>query len=95
MFGLSTEMKRMEEARRTIPVGLVGAGQMGTDIVSQVALIPSQEVLITADIMLDRAVDAYKIAGHPAERVVVAETLDDVNRALLKNLLVPRRTIAW
>lgn len=88
MFGLSIDMKRLEEAQRIIPIGLVGAGQMGTDIVSQVSLIPSQEIVITADIMLDRAVDAYRIAGHPPEKVVVAETLDDVNRALLKDYLV-------
>ncbi|GIK64676.1 MAG: homoserine dehydrogenase [Chloroflexota bacterium] len=88
MFGLSVDMKRLEEAQRIIPVGLVGAGQMGTDIVSQVSLIPSQEIVVIADIVLDRAVDAYRIAGHAQDRIVVAETLDDVNRALLKDYLV-------
>lgn len=86
MFGLSQEMKRLEEANQYIPIGLVGAGQMGTDIVSQVSLIPSQQIVVTADLQLERALDAYRIAGHDPEQVVVAETLDDVNRALLRNL---------
>lgn len=83
MFGLLQDMQQLEESQRYIPVGLVGAGQMGTDIVSQVALMLTQEIVAIADVIPQRAVDAYLIAGHDREKVVTAETLDDVNRALL------------
>lgn len=88
MFGLSTELKTLQAANQVISVGLVGAGQMGTDIVSQVSLMPSQEIVIAADIDLNRAIDAYLIAEHPKEKIVVAETLDDVVRALLHDRLI-------
>lgn len=88
MFGLSQEMKTLESAERYIRTGLIGAGQMGTDIVSQVSLMSSISVDITADIELDRAVDAYRIADHANGSVVIAETLDDVNRARLDGKFV-------
>jgi predicted homoserine dehydrogenase-like protein len=85
MFALAEDMKSLETAGRYIRVGLIGAGQMGTDIVSQVSLMPAERILITADIDLDRAVDCYAIAGHARDGVVVAETLDDVSRAWLND----------
>ncbi len=88
MFGLSTELKTLQDANQAIWVGLVGAGQMGTDIVSQVSLMPAQAIVMTADIDLNRAVEAYAIAGHPREKVIVAETLDDANRALMQGLFI-------
>lgn len=88
MFGLSQEIKALESAERHIRTGLIGAGQMGTDIVSQVSLMPSISVDITADIELDRAIVAYEIAGHAKSSVVVAETLDDVNRVRLDDKFV-------
>ena len=70
MFGLSQQiMKALKTAQRFVRVGLIGAGQMGTDIVSQVSLMPSLHVMITADIDLDRAVEATAIAGHPGSSV--------------------------
>lgn len=83
MFALAADMKALEASGRYIRVGLIGAGQMGTDIVSQVSLMPSQRILIAADIDLNRAVNCYAIAGHTNGQVAVAETLDDVNRAWL------------
>lgn len=88
MFGLSHDQKAIETAQRFIRTGLIGAGQMGTDIVTQVSLMPSQKVVIAADIDLQRAVDAYLISGIPREQVTVAQTLDDVNRARLAGQFV-------
>ncbi len=88
MFGLSEQMKQLEEAQQYIAIGLVGAGQMGTDIVSQISLMPSLRLLVTADINLDRAVESYRIAGHSSDCVAVTETLDDVNCALLNGRFV-------
>jgi len=83
MFGLAADMKQLETNGQTIRVGLIGAGQMGTDIVSQAALMPALRIVITADIDPARAVKAYQIAGHQPDSVVSATTLDQVNHALL------------
>ncbi len=88
MFGIAAEMKHLESKGQTIRVGLIGAGQMGTDIVSQVALMPAQSLLVIADIDPERAVKAYQIAGYKPEQIVSATTLDQVNQALLTNHLV-------
>lgn len=88
MFGLADDLKVLENAGRYIRTGLIGAGQMGTDIVSQVSLMPSQRVVIAADIALDRAVECYGIAGYAKNRVQVAETLDDVNLAWMNDKFV-------
>ncbi|MBI5960668.1 MAG: NAD(P)-dependent oxidoreductase [Chloroflexi bacterium] len=88
MFALAADMKALEDAGRFVRVGLIGAGQMGTDIVTQMSLMPSQRLMITADIELNRAIESYAIAGHPKDSVTVAKTLDDVNRAWLNNQFV-------
>lgn len=88
MFGLADQMKNLEEAQQYIAVGLVGTGQMGTDIVSQISLMPALRLLIAADIDLNRAVESYHIAGHNNGMVAVAETLDDVNHAFMKGNFV-------
>lgn len=88
MFGLAQDIKALENADRYIRTGLVGAGQMGTDIVSQVSLMPSQSVVIAADIDLERAAQSYIIAGHAQDDVVIAKSLDEVNRARLNNKFV-------
>ena len=81
MFGLSHDLKTLASAQRYVRTGLIGAGQMGTDIVTQVSLMPAIRIDVVADIELNRAIDAYAIAGHANGSVVVAETLDSMNRA--------------
>jgi predicted homoserine dehydrogenase-like protein len=91
LFGLSEELKQLERQSRVIKVGLIGAGQMGTDIVSQVALMPTQDILITADIVLERAEDAYRIAGHADESIITVDTLDAANQELIAGKFVATR----
>lgn len=88
MFGLSNDIKALQNTQRYIRAGLIGAGQMGTDIVTQVSLMPSISVDVTADIVLERVVEAYTIAGHENGSVVVAETLDDMNHARMNGKFV-------
>jgi predicted homoserine dehydrogenase-like protein len=88
MLGLSEDLEKLEEAGKRIRVGLVGAGQMGTDIVSQVALMPTQDIVIAADIVADRAREAFLIAGHPDEKIAEARSLDEANQHLLEDCFV-------
>jgi predicted homoserine dehydrogenase-like protein len=88
MFGLTEELAGLAARGQTIRAGLIGAGQMGTDIIAQVALMPSTQIVITADIALERALKAYEIAGHSPERVAAAHSLEEANQALLSGQLV-------
>jgi predicted homoserine dehydrogenase-like protein len=88
MFGIAPEIKHFESIGRTIRVGLIGAGQMGTDIVSQISLMPSQQLIVTADLDRERAIKAYQIAGHDSAMIVSATSLDELNRAVLTDHVV-------
>ncbi len=69
MIGLNDDLRRLAEAGRPIRIGLVGAGQMGTDIVSQVAVMKGIDVVAVADIDVGRARTAFDIAKVDREVV--------------------------
>ncbi len=91
MFGLSNDSKALANAQRYVRTGLVGTGQMGTDIVAQVSLMPAIGIDVAADIELDRVVAAYRIAGHAEKNVVAVESLDDLARARMAGQFVAVR----
>jgi predicted homoserine dehydrogenase-like protein len=63
MLGLHTELAEREAAGTPVRIGLIGAGQMGTDVVAETTMMRGIEVVATADIDLQRARNAYTIAG--------------------------------
>ena len=73
MIGLNAELREREASGRPVRVGLVGAGQMGTDVVATTNVMDGVRVVVTADLDLDRAREAYRI-GQIEGEVVVAET---------------------
>jgi predicted homoserine dehydrogenase-like protein len=60
MIGLNTELIERHNLGRPVRIGLIGAGQMGVEEVTQMKGI---DIVITADINPVRAKDAYDIAG--------------------------------
>ena len=80
MLGLNAELKAREAEGRPVRIGLVGAGQMGTDVVAETRMMKGVEVVVTADIDLDRARSAYAIAQVDAQ-VVEAKTADEADAA--------------
>ena len=63
----SQEIARHAAARGPVRIGLIGAGEMGTDIVTQVGLMPGLEIAVLAEVRGDPAWAALDIAG-PATR---------------------------
>ncbi len=74
MIGLAEDLAARAATGEPVRFGLIGAGQMGIDIVSQVRQMQGIEVSIVVDIDLRRAADAYAIAGVAPEQVVRATT---------------------
>ena len=67
MIGINSELIEREKAGNPVKVGLIGAGQMGVDVVAQVSRMKGIEVLAIADIDIERAMRAYEIAGTRGE----------------------------
>ncbi len=67
MIGLNEELAAREAGGRPVRIGLIGAGQMGTDVVAEVSMMKGADVVIAADSDLPRARDAYKIGKLEGE----------------------------
>jgi predicted homoserine dehydrogenase-like protein len=81
-MGLYEQLIERERSGRPISVGLVGAGQMGTGFVSQVASMQGMDVTAIADLALDRARGALTAAGIPNEQIVEADNATTADEAL-------------
>ena len=81
MIGLNTELEAREATGSPVRVGLIGAGQMGTDVVATTREMKGVRVVVTADIDLERARDAYRI-GQIEGEVVVAKTAAEADAAV-------------
>ncbi len=70
------------EAENPVRVGLVGAGEMGTDIVTQVWLMRGIEISVLAVLRAEDARKAIEIAGGTTESAVVCKSEKAVAKAV-------------
>jgi predicted homoserine dehydrogenase-like protein len=61
MIGLNYELAAREAAGNAVQIGVIGAGQMGTDVVAQTTMMKGVKVVAVADIELQKARDAFQI----------------------------------
>ena len=80
-MSLYEKLLERADAGRPVTLGVVGAGQMGTGLVSQMAPLAWFDVTGVADIDLDRARSAYRSAGVPDNEVVIVDDLPAAERA--------------
>jgi len=69
MIGLHEELAARQAAGKPVRIGMIGAGQMGTDTVATVKMMKGIDVVAVADLRLERARDTYAIAGLEGEIV--------------------------
>ncbi len=74
----------IERAKENGPIviGLAGAGQMGTDIVVQVALMPGVRIGAISEIRPEAAIDAALLAGHDRAEIVEASSVNAIDKAI-------------
>ena len=73
--GLAADLaRRLDETGRPIRVGLIGSGEMGTDIVTQCQQMTGITVAAIAEINLAAARKALSISGRPEDALVEAAT---------------------
>ena len=78
----SAELLQRAEKRGPITIGLAGAGQMGTDIVVQVALMPGMRIGAISEVRPQAAIDAALLAGHHRSGIVLAGSAAAIDSAI-------------
>lgn len=82
MLGINRKLEELEKAGTIINVGLVGAGQMGRGMVSQIENMAGMRVVLTADIQLDNVVHAYVKAGVADVDIVQTTSAEEAAEAI-------------
>lgn len=80
--GLARDLFQRAEAGKPVRIGLIGCGEMGTDIVTQVAQMDGVVVAAIADSRPGRALDAIAIAGRDRESAREANTASAITAAI-------------
>jgi predicted homoserine dehydrogenase-like protein len=78
------DLKELESRGEFVSIGLVGAGQMGTDIVSQVAEMEGVRIPVVADIDLDRAKKAYQLSGVKNSDIYQSSSKSEIEEHIAK-----------
>ncbi len=72
-------MAALESRGEKIRAGIVGAGQMGTNLVSQMSMMKGMKPAVVADLDIDEAKKAYLEAGFAEDDIRHAKTLSEAN----------------
>jgi predicted homoserine dehydrogenase-like protein len=80
LTGLARDLAARADAGRPVRIGLVGCGEMGTDIVTQIAHMRGIEVAVIADTRTARVHDAVRIAGRDVDSAGEAGNSRDIAR---------------
>lgn len=81
MYEIDAKLAMLDKEGTPVRVGLIGAGQMGTDIVAQIAGMKGMECDIVVDLTTEIARNAYLQSGYTGE-VVEAKTALDAEKAI-------------
>jgi predicted homoserine dehydrogenase-like protein len=63
MIGLNEELLQRHMQGKPVRVGLIGAGQMGVDVVAEVKMMKGIDIVAVADIDIERARTSFAIGG--------------------------------
>lgn len=80
MLNMNQKLIKRQQEGKIIRTGIVGAGQMGRGMVTQMALMQGIMPAIVSDINIENAVDAFHYAGIKDDQIVVVESLKDANK---------------
>ena len=80
MLNMDMKLAKREEEGKIIRTGIVGAGQMGRGMVTQMVLMKGIMPAIVSDIKLENVINAFHYAGVKDEDIAIAKTLEDANK---------------
>ncbi|MFV0296193.1 MAG: Gfo/Idh/MocA family oxidoreductase, partial [Hyphomicrobiaceae bacterium] len=79
---LAEALEEAERQGKPVRVGVIGAGQMGTDLLVQIALMPGIEIVAACDSKPERIEAAAPIAGPRCRPVRLASSAQEVRLAI-------------
>jgi predicted homoserine dehydrogenase-like protein len=84
LTGLARDLAHRSQEGNSVRVGLIGAGEMGTDIVTRTAMMEGVDVVAISDIEIPKAHDAVSLAYRDTEHSQEAKSTDALN-AIIAN----------
>lgn len=81
MYEIDSKLAELENTGSPIQVALIGAGQMGTDIIAQVECMVGMDIPVVCDLSLDLAEKGYRVAGYTGE-IVRTNEMDEAIEAV-------------
>jgi predicted homoserine dehydrogenase-like protein len=81
MNAFDSKLIEREESGNPVAVAVVGAGQMGTEIISQIGEMRGMEVFVVVDLTLDRAAAGYASSKKKAD-IVRTDVLAEAEKAV-------------
>jgi predicted homoserine dehydrogenase-like protein len=81
MIGLYKELEHREMIGQPVRIGLLGTGQMGTDVIATTKMMKGIDVVAAVDIVLENAFEAFNIAQLDVE-VVEVKTATEADSAV-------------
>ncbi|WP_188455004.1 NAD(P)H-dependent oxidoreductase [Virgibacillus oceani] len=88
MLGINRKLVQLENEGKYIRVGLVGAGQMGRGMVSQIESMKGMRVVALADIALENVKHAYETAGIASSDIIATNNVDEANEVIRDHKVV-------
>jgi predicted homoserine dehydrogenase-like protein len=87
-MSINHQLKELEKQGSYIRVGLVGAGQMGRGMISQIESMKGMRVVATADIDKSNALNAYLHAGIDGSDIIQTNNREEAEHAIIDNKVV-------
>lgn len=81
MYAIDDKLKKLEEEGIPVSCGLIGTGQMGSEIIIQAQMMKGLEVDIAVDLSYDTVVNAYRQSGYEGE-VVCTDCAEEATQAI-------------
>ena len=94
LTGLAKDLAARAETGKPVRIGLVGAGEMGTDIVSQVARMRGIEIGVISELKPGVAKKSGELAYGSAGRVQEVSSADDANAAMEAGMIAVTNNVS-
>jgi predicted homoserine dehydrogenase-like protein len=76
------ELLARAQSHGPVTIGLAGAGQMGTDIIVQVALMPGLRIGAIAEVRTQTAIDGVLLSGRDRGDIAIASSANAIDAAI-------------
>ena len=85
--GLAADLARLEDQGKQIRVGIIGCGEMGTDLITAIAPMKGIKVVAVADRRLLGAPEAIRIAGYDKDKGQICENQASISAAIERDCI--------